>query len=75
MMNNPARYEIRIQEELSPSWSEWFDGLTIETNSTGETVLSGQLPDQAALLGILNMIHDLNLKITSVKKEPSAKPR
>lgn len=68
-MNRANHYEIHIEEELTASWSDWLDGLTIKSQPGEETILSGILPDQAALLGILNKVHDLNLTITLVKKE------
>jgi hypothetical protein len=68
MMNHPHRYEIHIQGELSTNWSEWLGGMTVETKPGNESVLYGELPDQTALLGVLNMIHALNLTIIFVKK-------
>jgi hypothetical protein len=61
-------YEIRVEGQLAESWSEWFEGLTIQNHATGDMVLTGPLPDQAALLGILNKIQALNLTVISVKK-------
>jgi hypothetical protein len=34
----------------------------------GETLLSGQVPDQAALQGILRKIHDLGMVLVSVQR-------
>ena len=69
MANKPQVYEIHIQGKLSANWSDWLDGLTIQAQSDNETVLSGILPDQAALLGVLGRIHALNLKINLVRRE------
>ena len=68
MTNKPQMYKIHIQGKLSDRWSDWLDGLTIEAQSDEETILSGILPDQSALLGVLGKIHALNLKITLVKR-------
>ena len=57
--------EVRVKGNLKPDWSDWFEALTISSPSDGETLLSGELPDQAALLGLLNRIHSLNLKLLS----------
>lgn len=66
-MNNSRTYELRIEGVLSDRWSDWFEGLIIQPTSTEiDTVLKGELADQAALLGILSKIHSLNLKIISV---------
>lgn len=37
----------------------------VSNQSDDETMLSGEIPDQSALLGILNRIHGLNLKLLS----------
>ena len=65
-MDNPSFYEIRVGGHLTDRWSDWFDGLAIRKDPGGETILSGPLADQAALLGVLNKIHALNLALISV---------
>jgi len=65
--DQPARYQIRILGALDQSWSEWFDGFTI-SQQNGETLLVGQVLDQAALHGILAKINDLGLSIISVER-------
>jgi hypothetical protein len=50
----PARYEVRVEGVLGGRWSEWFEGLQIDSQG-GETILSGTVPDQSALHGILGM--------------------
>ncbi len=61
-------YEIKIRGYLEPHWSEWFGGLRITHQDEDETILSGYLPDQAALHGLLERIRDLNLKLISVNE-------
>ena len=61
-------YEIRVKGLLDPSWSEWMDGLAIEPQAHGETLLAGPIRDQAALHGLLNKIRDLGLLLVSVKR-------
>ena len=60
-------YIIRVHGHLDPRWKEWFDGFLMTTNGE-ETVLRGEVPDQAALHGILSKIRDLGLPILVVVK-------
>jgi hypothetical protein len=71
MVTDPARYCIRVKGQVRPEWSEWFGGMTITSDETNETLLSGQVVDQAALYGILNQIQALGLTLLSVLREPS----
>jgi hypothetical protein len=56
---------------LDPDWSEWFEGLSVETSRDASgaplTVISGPVTDQAALQGLLTKIWNLNLPILAVK--------
>ncbi len=61
-------YEFRIEGQLSPTWSDWFGGLTLTNLQDGQFILSGPIRDQAALHGILARIRDLNLKLILVRK-------
>jgi hypothetical protein len=64
---NPGyMYEIRLEGCLTDGWTEWFGGLSIQAEDDSTTVLRGFLLDQAALFGILNKIHALNLSLLSV---------
>jgi len=64
-MNEPELYEIRLAGHLSEIWKARFEGLCMQHDPGGETVLSGTL-DQAALHGVLVKIRDLGLKLVSV---------
>ncbi len=71
-MDQECIYEIRVQGSLADRWTLWFEGLTIHREPNGETVLSGPLPDQAALHGVLARVRDLNLVLISVGRNRSA---
>ena len=62
----PEYYEIKIKEHLDPRWLDWFAGLKLTYLEEDTSLLSGQLPDQAALHGLLECIRDLNLTLISV---------
>ncbi len=59
--------EITVKGRVDPSWSEWFGGLSVTHTDQDETVLSGQLADQAALYGVLSRLRDLGLPLVSVR--------
>lgn len=61
-----GRYEIRLMGHLDARWATWFDGLAIRHESDGTTVISGTVPDQAALHGLLQRVRDLGLPLVSV---------
>jgi hypothetical protein len=66
------RYEIRVVGTLGRSWTDWFDGLSInceKDESVGQvfSVLSGSM-DQAALHGVLLKIRDLGLPLLAVNR-------
>ncbi|MDX9831733.1 MAG: hypothetical protein GX597_06025 [Anaerolineaceae bacterium] len=62
----PEHYEIKIRGHLDPHWSDRFGGLELTHLEGNETLLSGSLPDQAALHGLLELVRDLNLQLISV---------
>lgn len=62
-------YRIRVQGHGGPLWDEWFAGLAVESLDNGETVLTGALPDQAALHGVLARLRDLGLPLLSVTRD------
>jgi hypothetical protein len=65
-------YEIKIKGHLDRYWADWFADLKLTHLEGDETLLSGPLPDQAALHGLLERIRDLNLTLISVtRSDPS----
>ncbi len=67
-MKTPNDDEICIEGLLRDFWSDWFNELVIRYDTKSKTILIGKVPDQAALIGILNKIQSLNLKVVSVKR-------
>jgi hypothetical protein len=59
--------EIRIQGQIDEHWSTWFEDLEITHNrEEDETLLSGEVVDQAALYGLVAKLRDLGLALLSV---------
>ncbi len=76
-MSGRDRYTIRarILGELSSAWwSGVFEGLAVEPEPDGTTVVSGDLPDDAALHGLLAAIRDLGLSLISIESLPVPEP-
>jgi hypothetical protein len=69
-------YEIRVEGHLGDSWASWFDELEFRHTECGDTILSGPLPDQTALHGVLMKIRDLGLTLIAVTRiqEDQANP-
>jgi hypothetical protein len=60
------RVEIRVKEHLDVHWAEWLEGFSITHSEENETLLSGTLPDQAALYGLMAKIRDLGVALVAV---------
>jgi hypothetical protein len=80
-MTDPIFCRIRVKGHLSDQWVNWFAGLEIKNQQEGEAVLSGPLPDQSALYGVLSRMRDLGVALISLScmdtllEEPSAVPQ
>lgn len=60
------RVEIRVEGQIDETWAEWFEGFSVAHTGQNETVLTGELPDQTALYGVITKLRDLGLKLVSV---------
>jgi hypothetical protein len=61
-------YELQVKGHLDDRWSDWLDGLAVQRQEDGTTVLVGPLVDQAALYGVIIRIRDLGLSLLSVSR-------
>lgn len=69
-MNEPTAsvcYEISVRGLLGETLLGAFPGLRARAHGT-ETVLTGALPDQAALFGVLSHIEALGLELLEVRR-------
>jgi hypothetical protein len=60
-------YEIRVKGRLSDTVTSVFEDFTASVKPA-ETMLRGELRDQAELHGVLEQIHALGLEIIEVKR-------
>jgi hypothetical protein len=69
----PAKYRIRVRGSLPAGWCERIGGMRISKfrspDGNLQTELTGLLEDQAALVGILNMLYELHMPLLSVEWE------
>ncbi len=63
-----GKVKITIQGHLDKEWKNWFEGTAISYTGNN-TILTGDIKDEAHLHGILNQIRDLNLKLISVNPD------
>jgi hypothetical protein len=73
----PQRYEICVRGSLGEMIRSAFPALRAQAQG-GNTVLTGILPDQAALYGVLAEAEALGLELIELRRlppqEPSASP-
>ncbi len=68
--SKPAVYRIRVHGRLDQEWSERLQGMAISTARSGNefiTEFTGRLPDQAALMGILEQLYNYRVRLLSVE--------
>ena len=67
----PHRYRIRVRGRLGETICSAFPALQAQA-SGGDTVLTGPLPDRAALYGVLAQLEALGLELLEVRRLPPA---
>jgi hypothetical protein len=60
------RTEIVISGHLTSNWTSIFEGLEITCQPDGNTLITGELPDQSALYGLLNQFRDFGFTLLSI---------
>jgi hypothetical protein len=64
-----VNYQIRIRGHLGPTMRRAFPGLHAQTQDR-DTLLTGAVPDQAALHGLLAQVETLGLELLEVRRVP-----
>jgi hypothetical protein len=69
-LTEPASYRIRFIGRVRNGWSDFMNRLQeahLQEKGANVTELSGTVPDQSALFGLLCHIRDLGLPLISVE--------
>ncbi len=67
--------EIWVKDHLDEYWADWLEGFTITHTDQNQTILTGLVPDQAALYGLIAKLRDLGVKLISFHYEEQASQR
>jgi hypothetical protein len=71
---SPNFYEIHLKGSLDQRWAHRLEGMQIHYLPNGDTLLSGVLPDQAALFSILTQLSNIGIQLLSVNVQEEGKP-
>jgi hypothetical protein len=63
--------ELVVRGPLWPSLLAALERYTIHTNSNGLTTISGLVVDQSQLLGLIEMLGNVNVEVISVNRADS----
>jgi hypothetical protein len=63
----PQHYEIRVRGVIGPTIREAFPTLTAQRRGE-DTILSGLLPDQSALYGVLHELEALCVELIELRR-------
>ncbi len=61
----PRSYRLVLRGELGDSFGVLFDGMQLQ-RLAGTTVLTGDVTDQAHLLGLIERVQELGVELVSV---------
>ena len=66
----PRRYELRVRGPIGPTLMQAFP--TLAAASRGQdTLLTGSLPDQSALYGVIHQLEALGLELLEIRCLPT----
>lgn len=64
--NKPNAYQIEVKGSLDSGWKDWFGALNISVEDNGNTLVTFEAVDQAALHGLLKKVRDSGMTLISV---------
>jgi hypothetical protein len=67
----PSRYRIVLRGRLSERFESAFEGMVLEAGPN-QTVLVGEIRDQAQLYGLLDRLRDLGIDLVAVEPADTA---
>jgi hypothetical protein len=67
-LGDTSGYEIRLKGHVGDHAAEWFEGMDLDHQADGTTVIRCPGLDQAALHGVLRTLRDLGLALISVTR-------
>lgn len=72
-MESHSLYRIIVQGNVNPAWQDRLEGMRIvrfqlERTDTYISILTGELTDQATLIGILNFLYNTGYPLISVHR-------
>jgi len=67
-LNKNQYVEIRVEGHLDDPRTSQFGDMQVSRLPNGQTLIAGQVRDQAALFGILIRIRDMGIPLCSVRR-------
>ena len=72
LFDQPGCYQIRVGGRLNASWSSRLSDMAVTVRQSGSrqpvTTLTGDLRDQAALMGVLGALYDMGYPLLNVER-------
>ena len=71
LMDQPVLCQVIVEGVIAERLHDWFEQMEIRPDGPNTTCLRGKLPDQAALLGLLQRLYSLGYPLRQVTVEQS----
>lgn len=65
-LDQPAQYRLRLQGIVPAKWSDWLQNAN-PVFEEGQTIVIGEVRDQAALFGLLSFVRNLGAVLIAVE--------